>query len=447
MRLGFVIHQFFPRHHTGTEQYALALAREARRRGHEVFIFTFEPHADGAAFRAAGGDEPYDEIPVRRIAAPTLDISNPVLAEFDSPIREVQFRAWLDQVKPDLIHFFHWLNIGIGCAAEAIARGIPSIAHATDFFTICPIATLTLPGGAACDGPPDGGLGCFQCIHSGVGGAIRDSGLSEEVKKIAVNTTNRHLHRKLLPAMSLALAGRKERMIAVLSKLTKTAAPSRFLYNTLVKHGFPESKLARIPYGIDPSRLANLKANNSVEVTFGYFGTIAPHKGLLQLVEAFLTTKTNAKLIIRGKMQEFPEYAERIVKLIGANPSVNMHRVNIKEPFGPAELGLALSEIDCLAVPSLWHENTPFVALEALAAGRPVIGSARGGLAEVVASSGERALFEPSDINSIGRVLTEFSDRNTIDRARASLPKPRYISEAFQDFENLLLQCAAASNC
>jgi len=40
--------------------------------------------------------------------------------------------------------------------------------------------------------------------------------------------------------------------------------------------------------------------------------------------------------------------------------------------------------MDVLVVPSTWYENTPFVVLEAFAAGVPVIAADLGGLGEIV---------------------------------------------------------------
>ena len=40
MRLLYVIHQFFPDCHSGTEQHCLAAAREAQRRGDEVTVLS-----------------------------------------------------------------------------------------------------------------------------------------------------------------------------------------------------------------------------------------------------------------------------------------------------------------------------------------------------------------------------------------------------------------------
>ena len=56
----------------------------------------------------------------------------------------------------------------------------------------------------------------------------------------------------------------------------------------------------------------------------------------------------------------------------------------------PAEL---FSKINVLIVPSLWHDPAPRVVLEAMSYGIPVIGSARGGIPELIGDAGW--VFDP----------------------------------------------------
>ena len=67
MRLLYVIHQFFPDCHSGTEQYCLATAREARRRGDEVTVLSlnWESHRDMPPIRLF--ELPYDGFRVLRL--------------------------------------------------------------------------------------------------------------------------------------------------------------------------------------------------------------------------------------------------------------------------------------------------------------------------------------------------------------------------------------------
>jgi glycosyltransferase involved in cell wall biosynthesis len=168
-------------------------------------------------------------------------------------------------------------------------------------------------------------------------------------------------------------------------------------------------------------------------VVFGYFGTLAPHKGALPLVQAFRGVKGDARLLLRGKEQEFPDYGAAVRREASQDP-----RVELRGPFATGELGAALSEIDALVVPSLWHENTPFVALEALAARRPVIAFDKGGLAEIVGCGRGGALVKPGDEAALTAALERFRDRAVLARVRAEIGAPRTVAAALDDIDALL---------
>ena len=70
-----------------------------------------------------------------------------------------------------------------------------------------------------------------------------------------------------------------------------------------------------------------------------------------------------------------------------------------------------------LAVPSVWPENLPTVAIEALAIGRPIVGSDIGGIPELVVDGLTGRLVEPRDAEALGSALTEvLSDTALADR-------------------------------
>jgi glycosyltransferase involved in cell wall biosynthesis len=64
------------------------------------------------------------------------------------------------------------------------------------------------------------------------------------------------------------------------------------------------------------------------------------------------------------------------------------------------------ADMDVLVVPSTWYENTPFVVLEAFAAGVPVIASDLGGLGEIV-SEQNGLLFAAGDPRALRRRIEQ----------------------------------------
>jgi len=60
-----------------------------------------------------------------------------------------------------------------------------------------------------------------------------------------------------------------------------------------------------------------------------------------------------------------------------------------------------------VVVPSTWHENFPYVINQSFAFGKPVVGSRRGGITELV-SDGERGrVYEAENYNELSLVIKE----------------------------------------
>ena len=98
-----------------------------------------------------------------------------------------------------------------------------------------------------------------------------------------------------------------------------------------------------------------------------------------------------------------------------------------------------LRTYDVLCCPSVCLEGGPTVALEARAAGTPVIGTAIGGLAEMIADGVDGRLVAPGDWRALARVLLEVANnpRGTIDQWRAALPPVRTMDDVAADHRAL----------
>nr|MBC8492137.1 glycosyltransferase [Chloroflexota bacterium] len=112
MRIAQVVHWFLPRHLAGTEIYTYGLARELSKR-HELHIYCRE---DGFLDRELyETDEVYEGLPVRRVYFNLIGVkanpANQALIEFKNSTIEGSFRRFLDQVKPDIVHFQHLFKL------------------------------------------------------------------------------------------------------------------------------------------------------------------------------------------------------------------------------------------------------------------------------------------------------------------------------------------------
>jgi glycosyltransferase involved in cell wall biosynthesis len=191
-----------------------------------------------------------------------------------------------------------------------------------------------------------------------------------------------------------------------------------------------------------PGAVRRIPVDGPGHVTFGFFGSVNPQKGLEILVSAFRQYKAeNFRLVVRGNMTHFPKYAKRVRAFAETDP-----RINFRGPYGRGELSEALSSIDVLVVPSVWYENTPFVVLEAFAAGRPVVASDVGGLSELVKDGVNGRTFRAGDPGTLTGVLHDFeADPGLLARLAGNIGAVRTLEQNAQDFDALWQEALATA--
>jgi glycosyltransferase involved in cell wall biosynthesis len=90
----------------------------------------------------------------------------------------------------------------------------------------------------------------------------------------------------------------------------------------------------------------------------------------------------------------------------GADVEVSMPHMHLGDIRNERLLSLAYSAADVIAVPSQ-QENFPLTVLEALACGVPVVGSAVGGISEIVRDGVTGLLVPPDDVSALATALDE----------------------------------------
>jgi glycosyltransferase involved in cell wall biosynthesis len=153
--------------------------------------------------------------------------------------------------------------------------------------------------------------------------------------------------------------------------------------------------------------------------TVGFIGTLAPHKGVQVLLEAWRQAPGAWRLLVAGS-----GVLERDV----ARAASELRSIEVLgEVTGEAKERF-FSRLDALVVPSVWEEPFGQVGIEALVRGVPVVAARRGGLAEIPLAR----LFEPTRadelIAALGDVLTDdyferFRERALAERERWSLER------------------------
>jgi glycosyltransferase involved in cell wall biosynthesis len=125
----------------------------------------------------------------------------------------------------------------------------------------------------------------------------------------------------------------------------------------------------------------------------GYFGRLTVEKGVADLVEAAEALPSDSNVHIFGTGPQEQELRRL------ANPSrVHFHG------FIP-DVADAMNAMDVIVVPSTWAEAFPFSVLEAMASGRPVIGTKVGGIPEQVTDEVTGRLVPPNSPGDLAAAI------------------------------------------
>ncbi|SNX68211.1 glycosyltransferase involved in cell wall bisynthesis [Cereibacter ovatus] len=314
---------------------------------------------------------------------------------------------WLDslgrlmgELRPDVVHLHGLDRIGAEVipALRRIAPNIRILLTLHDYQVICPNEglLLTRPEVGRCRGAgPDACRACFPELGA-----------------------SRH-------------ALRKTYLTTVLRGVDLFLAPSRFLRDRFLDWGLPAERVILMPNAVAPLTLMQDRPRSRRD-RFAFFGTITPHKGVLTLLDAAAQVQqqgTALRLTLNGGMRHAdPAFrAEFETRLAAARP-LAQHL----GPYDRTALASRMADVDWVVVPSLWWENAPLVILEAQAAGRPVIASGLGGMAELVRDGETGLLVPPGDAAALAEVLrTAARDPGLWPRLAAAQPKASH--EAFVD--------------
>jgi glycosyltransferase involved in cell wall biosynthesis len=396
MKVALFVHCFFPEHYYGTETYTLQIAQNLRALGQEVVvvaaIFQGERRRESLVTRYV-----YDGVPVivlDKNFEPHASIRETYWQEAMRP----HFRRLLAEIKPDVVHITHLINHTAVLLEEVKNVGIPAVATLTDFFGFCYNNRLEAATGRLCSGPNALRSNCIACHLKAV-----DAGGDETkpYEKTALRMRLSHAlgWRRTANAIVPDLVDRPKMIAAAYKTYDAMVAPTLFLRDAYIRNGFDSTKLRVSRFGVDVDRRPKPRRPSLGPLVVGFVGQIAPHKGVDLLIEAATRMPLGSvRLQIYGPQDQFPSYMERLRRMAGEETS-------FLGSFAPSRMSEVLAEMDVLAIPSTWYENSPLVLLNALATHTPVLVSDVQGLTEFVTEGVTGWSFRRADRDDLARVL------------------------------------------
>ncbi len=340
----------------GAERVVLETGRLLASRGHEVDFWGMHcpenpryPHEDLFA--------PPVDYHAKLGPMASLRAAAGILYSFEAKRR---FRAMLERVRPDVVHFHniaHQLSPSIIHAARA--AGVPTVMTLHDYKLVCASYAM-LADGRPCERCRGGRY--YQCVLTGCTKGSR-------VKSL-LSTMEMYLHHRLLGVYRLV-----DRFIS----------PSRFLIEKLREMGF-DRPIEYLPNFTDAGEFEP-SAGESGRIV--YFGRLSPEKGVGALIEAVRDMSVELDLVGDGPGRAELEARVRRYSLGHIRFWGHMNGVGLRERVARAQFTV---------LPSEWYENNPLAVVESFAMGKPVVAAAIGGIPELVRDGETGLTFAPGDV-------------------------------------------------
>jgi glycosyltransferase involved in cell wall biosynthesis len=281
---------------------------------------------------------------------------------------KVRFSQLLSKEQPDIVHGHNiYGRLTSSIVDVAKKAGVPMVLTLHDYKLICP-SYLMLNHGVTCE----------KCRNHRF-----------------YNCAITRCHRDSFLASFVYMA--ESYFNAILKKyewVSSFLCPSEFMKSKCVEMGLPEAKLKVIQNFLDYSGFEPKYEGGSYML---YAGKLTKEKGVMTLIKAVKGLDFPLKIVGDGEMRG--EY-EAFVK---SNDIKNVEFLGFKSG---EELKSYFRNAAFHIVPSEWYENAPMTIIEAFAYGKPVIGSAIGGIPEMIIEGETGFLFESGDHEELREKIT-----------------------------------------
>ncbi len=309
-------------------------------------------------------------------------------------LRPAEVRAAVERTGADIVHV-HNLTPLLGPRALAAARtsGARVVMHLHNYRLFCSIAIAYRDGET-----------CMRC-HG------RDTLPGVRLRC-----------RGNLPESLVYAAGLSAQQKRVLAAVDRFVVPSHAAATVLERFGMPADRMDVLHNFLPASEFVQASNANQGEHAL-FAGRLVEEKGLDTVVEA--AARAGVPLLVAG---EGPQAGH--LRGLAAGAAV----VRFSGRLNAAQLAEARQRAAFAVVPSRWQEPCPYVAIEGMAAGLPVLASDVGGLPELVGEQATLPARSPAHWAAAMQQLWGNADARleqgqaALDRARELFGPERFYS-------------------
>lgn len=412
-----MVHHLFS-FHGGAETSVYNEAQILKDMGHEVFIFATDkkPYIEENYEYAKYFPQYFDHFNFSR-KNKFKYIQH--IKDFFKLFYNFEAKRKLDEmikdVKPDIVHFHNILYYLTPSVLKACyENNVPVVMTMRDVRLLCPSANLRLGDRKYCKNELCIGKSPIHCL------------------------IHKCKHRSFIVSAVIVAENLFGKMTKLYDKIQAFICPSRALYDLAIRSGMPENKLAVISNFVDDSFLNN-KPENSEGEYFLYAGRLTLEKGVDVLIKA-MSKLPDVPLVVAGAGTE-EESLKRLANKLKLN--------NIKFTGFQQKENLQELYKNCIAtiLPCDWFEIFGKTIIESFSFEKPVIGSNRGALPELINDGECGIIFNPENIDELVDAIEKlYKDKNLARqmgekgrlRVEKMFNKAVHYEELIKVYENVL---------
>jgi glycosyltransferase involved in cell wall biosynthesis len=240
----------------------------------------------------------------------------------------------------------------------------------------------------------------YSCVQANLyrGGRLCELCVGRKVKTPGV--IHRCYHDSLLASAALTTSLALHRSLGTFDRdVDGWITPSSVLKDTLAREGIPASRITVRPHAVKDPGDGGQRSDHAL-----YLGRLEPVKGVMVLLRAWESMTDPPKLVILGD----GSLRDAVERSAARHPAIEF-RGWADQRTVRAELAAARF----LVLPSEWYEaGVPVAAVQAFAAGTPIIASDVGNFSDVIRPGVNGFLFRCGDSESLGAAVRQGWERS-----------------------------------
>ena len=354
----------------GSETYLFGLKRILEKNGHQVIPFSMKDKRNY--------ESEYEEYFIDNIDYTDKNLVNKIknagkiIYNFDA---KRKLRDLIRKTNPDIAHlhiFQHQISPSILSVLKE--ENIPIVYTVHDLKPVCLNYKMMNSSGI-----------CEKCIGGKYYNCIKGKCVKNSLLFSFINVIEGYVH-KLLKSYD---------------KIDKFITPSAFYRKKLIEAGFNENDVIHVPNFIEIEKFEPTYKHDDY---FVYVGRLSEEKGLKTLIEAMKNVNKSC------------------LKIVGTGPIENELKSMVKEKninnieFLGFKTGTELKEIvthsKFMVITSEWYENGPMSVIEAMAYGKPIIGSNIGGIPEMIKNGVNGYTYKAFDSKDLSKCINKLLDND-----------------------------------